>query len=176
MTDEDRSFCPRCGADLPPGSAFCPSCGASQNGGTNPYRGPVNTGQDPLRMLLVLTCVYGLVAIVLGLLSIVMGLTMTESMIEDLIDQFPEWESMLGDVDVDDLSRAFIMSGVPAIISGICAVLAYRNMKVPEKWLMTVILLVVASVLSITVASYASVVIGFLVTYLVYRKKDHFTS
>lgn len=176
MTDEDRSFCPRCGADLPPGSAFCPGCGASQGSGPNPYRDHSQTVQNPLKVPMVLTAVYGLVAVVLGLISMLMALTMTESLLEEIIDQFPEWESMLTDVDIDALRSESIISGVLAVISGACALFAYRNMKVPEKWMVTIVLLVVASFTSYTMIAYYSVVIGLLVTFLVYTKKDHFTS
>lgn len=125
---------------------------------------------------MVLTAVYGLVAVVLGLISMLMALTMTESLLEEIIDQFPEWESMLADVDIDALRYESIVSGVLAVISGVCALFAYRNMKVPEKWMITIILLVVASFTSYTMITYYSVIIGLLVTFLVYTKKDHFTS
>lgn len=176
MTNEDRSFCPRCGADLPPGSAFCPGCGASQAGGPNPYRGYGQTAQNPLKVPMVLTVVYGLVAVVLGLISMLMALTMTESMLEELIEQFPEWGSVFSDVDLDTLKIESAVSGVIAVISGACALLAYRNMKVPQKMMVTIILLVVSSFTSYPMIAHYSVIIGLLVTFLVYMKKDCFTS
>lgn len=177
MTDEEAKFCAYCGANLPSGSSFCPECGSSVSGGANPYRPAASpNASNPLDTVATFTLIYGIIAVILGLICVLVGFAFDQSLVDELIAQFPELEAELSAWDVGLMRTESIVAGILSVASGGLAIVAYGNMKNLVKWQMTFILMILSSILSIGFIFLISVAIGLIMCYFVYKNKDAFSS
>ena len=163
MTDEEAKFCAHCGANLPSGSSFCPECGSSVSGGANPYRPAASpNASNPLDTVATFTLIYGIIAVILGLICVLVGFAFDQSLVDELIAQFPELEAELSAWDVGLMRTESIVAGILSVASGGLAIVAYGNMKNLVKWQMTFILMILSSILSIGFIFLISVAIGLI--------------
>ncbi len=199
MTDDEIRFCYKCGASLPNGADFCPECGASiRNAGTSErveYTARPSSGlKKDLGAIPILIMVYGILAIIGALLTLLVGASL-ESMIdtfrefvkEGVItqDDFDQLMNMLGLVDeaaIPAVKLKFITEGAILAISGILALVSanfcskLQNFKVALTCCMvssgvTLFMMVFLDPTGIILA-----IVGFIISYLIYQKKDLFTS
>lgn len=179
MDETNFSFCPHCGARVPPDAAFCNECGTALNGYVPPSVS--NTpASDPLSTPMLMTFIYGILISSLGVLSLVMGLSLTPEVWEELIKMVPDYEVFYPGVSASSLQGLFLMSGAFIFIGGVVALVTYVLMKKRIKHTYTVAMCAVTSILSIGAFGFPfgllSLAIGLYVTYQIYKNKSLFSS
>ena len=180
MTDENK-FCTACGAMLPEVAEFCPECGAGIGGRANPHafaQGPGYGMQQrsgpPTVSILIL--IYGLLAAVLGISAIYLGLTFTEADFQELIDQYAAVGMVLPFEWSDSFNSEVLFSGGISLVSAVGALVSYWFCYKRGPKTYAVIACAVSTVFSFGMASFVSVIIGAIVTFLLYRDDKGFTS
>ena len=180
MTDENK-FCTACGAMLPEGAEFCPECGAGIGGRTNPHayaQGPsyatVQRSGPPAMSLLVL--IYGVFALILGIVSVYLGFTFTEADFQELVEQYEAMGMVFPLEWSDSFSSEMLLTGAVTMASAACALISYWFCYKRGPKTYAVVACAAATVLSFGVMSVVTVVIGALVTFLMYRDTKGFTS
>lgn len=178
---EENNFCVVCGAMLPPGAEFCPACGSGIDGKSNPHvtgtRAGYTNSQSGGINVGIFILVYGLIALIYGLYSAYLGLTYTEASYNDLL-QMAESMGMGGMLPAwsDSIPTDFLISGILTIASGALALLSYWFCRQGGPRNYAVVACFAASVLSFWFFSVVSIIVGLIVTFLLYRDKNMFTS
>ncbi len=199
MTDDEIRFCYKCGASLPEGSDFCPECGASiRNNGTTQRTEtaarPASGLKKDLGAIPILIMVYGILAIIGALLTLLVGASL-ETMIdtfrefvkEGVIsqDEFDQLMSMLGLVDeaaIQAVKTKFITEGAILALSGILALVSANFCSKLQNFKAALTCCMVASGVTLFMMVFLDptgiilAIVGFIISYLIYQKKDLFTS
>ena len=190
MSDEIK-FCYKCGANIPEGSDFCPECGASLNRDVNrtEYTAvPSNSAKKgDAGFAPILIMIYGIIAIIAGIIVIAFGMS-----IDSFLDMMAQAvaDGIISDDDYEiilSLMRGINMMtctllGILMISSGIFALISGIWSSSLKNWKLSVVFCGVASILpifSITIDPLSAIIlpiVGFLMTYLLYQKKDIFIS
>ncbi len=192
MSDEMK-FCYRCGANLPQGAEFCPECGYRL--GENPSAEPraeytatrVDNASMKIGMAPTLIMIYGIISIIGGIFTILLGMSI-DSMLDILKEMYEE--GSITEADYDNMVALFkqlnmiacTAIGVIHITSGILAIISSTWASKLVKWKGSVVLCGVAALLPAfefifdPFMAVALPVVGFLMTYLIYQKRDLFVS
>ncbi len=184
---EENSFCTSCGYNLPEGATFCPQCGANVNGPASGYDPRRGYDSRPKMGFLILILLYGVFATILGLLDTLSYMSLTEETYQATIDMLSDMLGMdaseIMPAWYDNMPRDMAISSACMMLSGMVAVVCYVKTKKADDFRMSVLLCAVASVLPLGMAIYPSnmgtavilCVIGLLMTYLMYSKKEAFS-
>lgn len=181
MNDE-KKFCTACGAMLPDGAEFCPACGAGVDGHANPYTvrsNPYSTNQARSGSVAkTLLLIYGVLAIIMAIAFLYNGYILNESMYNEMMQMYsdmginvPAWN--------DFMKTQMMVAGAFMLMSGITALISYWYCKNrgPKKY--AVIWCAVASVLVLGMMDITAIIfliVGLLVTYMIYNDKTGFES
>lgn len=182
MTDDAR-FCYKCGANLPEGSEFCPECGARTQGNSGEERAeytaqPTRSKSQDAGILPILMAIYGILSIIFCFMLISMGLSI-DALLSMLTDMAVENPSMAEDINrIKELllSVNFNFVAIVMLLSGICALISYAGASKLEHFQRTIIFCAVATALPAFTYDIFLVIIGVIVTVLLYTKKDKFVS
>lgn len=178
MDETNFAFCPHCGARVPSEAAFCNECGTSLNN-YNPGAGYSPAPKDPLSTPAILTMLYGIFVTLFGMLSVVMGLTITPELWAEMIEMVPDFETLYPGITAQGMRDLFIWSGVYCLIGGFTPLGAYVLMRKRIYHTVTMILLIIASLMTFAIFGVLGVfcmAIGLYMTYQVYKNKDLFSS
>jgi hypothetical protein len=192
MSDEVK-FCYKCGANLPAGADFCPECGAnvgSANGDstrTEYTARPVRDAKDAISPFPMLIMIYGVLSVIGGVLIFIVGISIDailNMMLEALKEGYITEEDYELFVSYTKLLNIYACTtvGVLHILSGILAFLAGSWASDLVKWQSSVVCCAVAAILPalyFVFDPYTAIllpVIGLLMTYILYSKRDLFTS
>lgn len=183
---EDR-HCVRCGNRIPEGSEYCPSCGAGLDGSAYETRAETvymenrrgyGRRPDTLGVTPTLILVYGILAAVFGIMLLV-------------APSFVDWGSLADESGLymgmteSEYSSSSLVMGAVFLISGVCALIASILSKRRERFLLSWVSCLLASLVPLAMAlvDSASVVlgiilcvIGLLMTYRIYSNRDSFSS
>ena len=194
MSDEFK-FCYHCGANLPDGSAFCPECGAKLDVESMPAANisrpaPTTSGKNPLSPFPILILIYGILAIIGGLVSLLFAISI-DSLLETLdemvkagqIDQaaYDELYNAINSFFVSP-QVAFSWMGCILLASGILATLAGVKSSDLKEWKISVSCCAAAAALPLLLLPFDILnaillpLVGFLMTYMLYKNKDKFNS
>ena len=191
MSDEIK-FCFKCGANVPEGSAFCPECGASLTGNndnrTEYTAVPTKSAQNADGGIVpILIMIYGVLAIIGGLLVIIVGISVDSliNMMEAAVEQgtisaeeyelFVELTKSLNMLACTLIGVLLISSGVLALISGIWSS-NLKNWKLSVLFCGIAALLPALSIMFDPITAVILPVVGLLMTYFLYSKKNDFQS
>lgn len=181
MNDE-RKFCTSCGAMLPAGAEFCPECGAGVGGNARSYAGRTyanTSGRIPgVNIAKPLLLIYGVLAIIMAVTFLYNGYILDEALYNEIVDmyldmgvQMPPW---------DDFNKTQMMvAGAFMLTSAVIALMSYWFCKNRGPKRNAVVSCAVASLLVLGVMDVTAVimlVIGFIVTYMIYKDDASFDS
>lgn len=180
MSDENK-FCTACGAMLPDGAEFCPECGAGIGGRANPHSYAQGPGYTPAQRtgpptISILVLIYGVFALILGVVSVYLGLTFTEAGFQELVEQYEAMGMVFPLEWSDSFSSEMLLTGGITIASAVCALVSYWFCYKRGPKTYAVIACALATVLSFGMIGIVSVIIGALVTFLLYRDSNGFAS
>ena len=176
---EENNFCVVCGAMLPPGAEFCPACGSGVDGRSNPHAAEARAGYSGSQSgginIGIFVLLYGIIALIVGVYGTYIGLTFTEAdynQIAEMYESFglalPAWS--------DSIPTEYLISGIMTVVSGALALLSYWFCRQGGPRTYAVVACLAASVLSYGFFSFISIIVGLIVTFLLYRDKNMFTS
>ena len=198
MTDNEVKFCYKCGASIPEGADFCPECGASIRPDNEPraeYTArPTNPTKSDLGAVPVLIMVYGVLAVIGAIIVLIFGASLDSfiDMLKELVKQgtlspqeYDDLMKMLGLVSeaaIEAMRLQIIITGVLMIISGIAAIVSsnfcgkMQNFKTAFGACVLAAALPLLSLIFLDVTGLIVAAVGFVMCYLIYQKKDLFTS
>jgi len=199
MTDDEVKFCYKCGASLPEGADFCPECGTSMKmDGTavhneNTSR-PVYGPKKDLGPVPILIMVYGILAIICALIVLISGVfldsflkTLNEMVKEGVITEadyqnFLKTLGLVSEAAINAMKLQMIIEGILMAISGIAAIVSsancgkMQNFKIAFGACVLASALPLLSIIFLDITGVIAAVVGFVMCYLIYQKKDMFIS
>ena len=199
MTDDEVKFCYKCGASLPEGADFCPECGTSMKmDGTavhneNTSR-PVHGPKKDLGPVPILIMVYGILAIICALIVLISGVfldsflkTLNEMVKEGVITEadyqnFLKTLGLVSEAAINAMKLQMIIEGILMAISGIAAIVSsancgkMQNFKIAFGACVLASALPLLSIIFLDITGVIAAVVGFVMCYLIYQKKDMFIS
>lgn len=177
MNDENGKFCVSCGARLPDDATFCPQCGASVYGNPNPYQasGMAVKSQDTLGNTYMFILIYGIVAVIFGLLMAASGLSMDQQMWDQFIATLPaDIADIYSAVTLEEFKSTCYLAGALFVGSGACALVSSFFVKSRTKWIVALVMCLVASLLSVEMI--ITLIIGLFMTFKIYVNKNVFSN
>ena len=183
---EGDRFCIECGMRLAPEDLFCPSCGAQipedapePVPGNNYAEKRVEDRSGTLRAVMILTIIWGAIALLSGAYLAAMAVDITDAMIEALkdteIDGMNGWDYMLSQgVTRDMFISSFQIMGITFAASGLCGLASAFFMYKKINFLVCFILLLICAIFSCT--GIITLIVGLIMVYLLHTSKDCFTS
>ena len=193
MSDEIK-FCYKCGANVPEGSSFCTECGASLNGGnTNrtEYTAVPNNGSNNMGAIPILLLIYGIVAIIGAIFLIIIGISfnMIIETLKEFVesgalseDDYEEVMKLISQIGTDTIMLYCTAQGAILIISGVLALIAGHFANKQMNYMTTIVCCGVSAVITFFIIPFDLFfgillpVIGLIVTYAIYKRKDNFIS
>jgi len=201
MSEEgcDRSFCTHCGAKLTEDASYCPECGSPVPGvRSNPYTGSAPCGDtgayevqradDRLIWIVVLVGIYAALSLISGLFTATESPMLIQYMKEAMTPE--QWQTMLDSLMMteDQLLAYMVGSGYASVASGALAACAVALCAIRRYWLVAVLFCAAASFAVLTALAFAPpvamggtalssgvlVVIGLMMSFIIYRSKPAF--
>lgn len=184
MTEERQ--CVRCGGRIPEGSEYCPSCGAASDGSAYEHRDETvymdsrryGRRPDTLGVTPTLVLVYGVLAAIFGILLLIAPSFVDWSGLADS-------EGLYMGLTESEYTTASMIMGAVFLISGVCALISSLMARNRERYLLSFVACLLASLVPLAMAlvDTASIVlgivmcaIGLLMTYRIYANRDSFSS
>ena len=174
MTDLDM-YCTQCGSKLDPGASFCSACGANVLDMENDARQsqypadvPANSGR--LRIVGILTAVWGVLALVLGA-AFAIG---ADSLVDFYIEQAKSLDIDTSGINVTALKDQLFLEGVFLALSGAAGCAAAFMVLKRTHFAFALATMIASSLLSWPL--FITLVVGLVMTYFVWKYKASFTS
>ncbi len=176
---DDNKFCVVCGANLPPGSSFCPSCGSNVDGSPNSLHANQPRTSRSLGYIPTLVVLYGALAVVFGLLT-----AATLGTWESIWDQICDSDGLYMGYTLEKMTSACLWLGIAMVVSGACALVSYWFLRNLTNFNMALGFCVLASVTpfiylasgELDLSPLIPMIIGLIVSYMIYKKKSAFLS
>jgi len=191
---DDFKFCYKCGVELPEGSDFCPECGnrvdpTAAAGRTEYTATPVQEKKGNLGAVPIMVMIYGVLAIITAVFFAIVGLTL-EALIQMIInaaeqgvipeEQAEELLALISQITIGTLQLYMVICAAFMALSGILALVSGHYAGRMVKFKLCFASCVIASLLPamlITVMPFSFVltIVGLLMCYFIYSKRESFT-
>lgn len=171
---EEPNFCMECGAKIEGDVQFCPSCGAELKKQAEVVAAaqakPAKDLDGRRSLVLFLLAAYAIPVCIVSVVIVAMGGQMADIIWENADAR----QAMIdaGYATKQALIDALTLSGGLMLASGACVAVSFFMTLIRKMWILALILCVAGSILSYS--SIIGLVIGLIVSYLVYTLKPTF--